>query len=151
MTIEQIDGTQEGTAYVTETKESAYSVSVTVAGHTMRGDEPESFGSLNLGPNPYDFLLSALGSCTVMTVRWFANKEKWPLEHVEVRLRHKKVHADDCDACEGRTGQVDVIEKWVSIKGDDLSEDQKAKLIEVAERCPVQKTITKGVVIQKAS
>jgi putative redox protein len=123
-------------AHVIETRESAYAVSITVSGHTLKGDEPISFGGRNLGPAPYDLLLAALGECTAMTVRWYAIQQKWPLEKVEVKLSHQKVD------------KVDTFEKQVIVHGDELTPEQRQKLIDIAAKCPVQRTLESDVVMR---
>lgn len=124
------------TAHITETGDSAYAVAIEVNGHTLKGDEPESFGGANTGPAPYDFLLAALGECTAMTVRWYAIQQKWPLEKVEVTITHQKVE------------KVDTFEKTITVFGDDLTDDQREKLIAVAAKCPVQRTLEGKVEIR---
>lgn len=129
-------GEKQITAYVTETGESAYAVSISVSGHTIKGDEPISFGGGNLGPAPYDLLLAALGECTAMTVRWYAIQQKWPLEKVEVKLSHQKID------------KVDTFEKQVIVHGDQLTPEQRQKLVDIAAKCPVQRTLQSDVVIK---
>lgn len=118
------------TAYVIETGESPFAVTIDVSGHTIQGDEPAATGGKNLGPSPYDLLLAALGECTTMTVRWYAQSKNWPLEKVEVRLTHHK---------EERT--TDVFTKEIILHGQQLSEEQRIRLIEIASKCPIQKTL----------
>lgn len=129
-------GEKRITAHVEETGESAYAVSISVSGHTIKGDEPVSFGGSDLGPAPYDLLLAALGECTAMTVRWYALQQKWPLTKVEVRLSHQKVD------------KVDTFEKEVIVHGEQLSPEQRRKLVEVAAKCPVQRTLLSDMVIR---
>ena len=117
------------TAHITETGDSDFAVTISVSGHTLKGDEPEYAGGKNLGPAPYDYLTAALGECTAMTVRWYALQQKWPLEKVEVTLSHRK------------EGRQDIFEKTITITGNTLTDDQRAKLIEVAAKCPVQRTL----------
>lgn len=124
------------TAHIIETDESDYAVAIEVSGHTLKGDEPESFGGGNTGPAPYDLLLAALGECTAMTVRWYAIQQKWPLEKVEVTLTHHKVE------------KVDTFEKKITIHGGGLSSQQRQKLVEVAAKCPVQRTLEGKVEIR---
>lgn len=131
-------GDEKITAHVVETNDSAYAVAITVNGHTLKGDEPESFGGGNTGPAPYDMLLAALGECTAMTMRWYAIQKDWPLEKVEVTLTHQKVE------------KVDHFEKEITIYGDKLTEEQRKKLIEVAAKCPVQRTLEGKVKITTA-
>ncbi len=135
-------------ADVRETGESAYAVSISVSGHTILGDEPVASGGGNLGPAPFDLLLAALGECTAMTVRWFAIAQKWPLVKVEVKLSHRKSRASDVPEGAGKSGLIDVFEKQVILHGDALGADQRRKLLEVAEKCPVHRTLQSGVVIR---
>lgn len=123
-------------AHVEESGESAYAVTTSVSGHTIKGDEPVSFGGGNLGPAPYDMLLAALGECTAMTVRWYALQQKWPLEKVEVKLTHQKID------------KVDTFEKQVIVHGDQLTPEQRKKLVDVAAKCPVQRTLQSDVIIR---
>ncbi len=126
-------------AHVEETGESEYAVTISVSGHVIKGDEPVSFGGGNLGPAPYDLLLAALGECTAMTVRWYAKQQKWPLTKVEVKLSHRKIE------------KVDTFEKQIIIHGDTLTDEQRKKLIDVAAKCPVQRTLQSDVVIRTLS
>ena len=124
------------TAHVKETGESAYAVTISVSGHTIKGDEPVSFGGGNLGPAPYDMLLAALGECTAMTVRWYALQQKWPLEKVEVKLTYQKID------------KVDTFEKQVIVHGNQLTPEQSKKLVDIAAKCPVQRTLESDVIIR---
>ena len=123
-------------ANVAETGESLYAVNIIVSGHTLKGDKPVIGGGGNLGPSPYDLLLAALGECTAMTVRWYAKQQNWPLEKVEVNLTYQKLD------------KVDVFEKEVVVHGDALTPDQRKKLVDVAAKCPVQRTLESDVVIR---
>jgi putative redox protein len=123
-------------ASVTETGESLYAVNINVSGHTLKGDEPLASGGGNLGPAPYDMLLAALGECTAMTVRWYAKQQNWPLEKVEINLTYQKID------------KVNVFEKEVIVHGDALTPDQRKKLVDVAAKCPVQRTLESDVVIR---
>jgi len=132
------------TAHVTETGTTAYSVDIDVSGHHIIGDEPVDFGGGNLGPNPYDLLTAALGECTAMTIRWYAIQHKWPLDHVEVTLTHQK-------GGEGASSpRQDVFTKTITLKGEKLTPEQHAKLIEVAAKCPVQRTLEGTPLIRTA-
>lgn len=125
----------ERTALVRETGASPYAVAITVSGHSLTGDEPVDFGGGNLGPNPYDLLTAALGECTAMTIRWYALQQKWPLEHVEVTLTHRK------GGERASSPRQDVFTKTIRLTGEALTAEQRAKLIEVAAKCPVQRTL----------
>ena len=123
------------TAHVSETGESAFAVRIDVSGHSLVGDEPLATGGNNLGPAPYDLLLAALGECTAMTVRWYARQQNWPLERVEVSLTHAK------GGVEGKSAKTDHFTKSIRIVGDELSQEQRDKLVAIAARCPVQRTL----------
>ena len=104
-------------------------------------DEPAAYGGGNEGPSPYDYLLAALGACTGMTLQVYARSKGWPLEQVVVRLFHQKVHADDCSDCPEKNRQIDSIVREVELSGE-LDESQQQRLLEIAERCPVHRTLT---------
>ncbi len=118
-----------------------------VNGHPLVADEPLSYGGTNRGPTPYDYLLSALGSCTSMTVQMYARRKKWPLEAAVVRLTHSKIHATDCSHCEMEDGRIDQFVRELDLIGD-LSQEQREKLLQIAERCPVHKTLHSEVEIK---
>ena len=120
---------------------------ITVAGHRLVVDEPTAFGGSATGPSPYDLLVSALGACTSMTVSLYARRKQWPLEAVTVRLRHSKIHAVDCAECDTKSGMLDGIERDVELHGD-LTAQQRAQLLEMANRCPVHKTLTSEINIR---
>jgi putative redox protein len=101
-------------------------------------------GGDDSGPGPYDLLLAGLGACTSMTVRMYAEQKKWPLARVTVDLKHGKVHAADCAQCETREGRIDRIERVLTLEGD-LDEAQRARLLEIADRCPVHRTLRSEV------
>lgn len=125
----------ETTAHVVETGESPFAVSIEVSGHSLVGDEPVAKDGKNLGPSPYDLLLAALGECTAMTVRWYARDQNWPLDRVEVMLTHTK------GGIEGKSAKADHFVKTIRISGKDLTQEQRDKLIAIAARCPVQRTL----------
>ncbi|MEM1270219.1 MAG: bifunctional alpha/beta hydrolase/OsmC family protein, partial [Bacteroidota bacterium] len=108
--------------------------------HALVADEPASIGGTETGPTPYDYLLAGLGACTAMTLRMYADHKKIPLESVTVELRHGKIHAKDCADCETRVGKIDEINRVVTLTGN-LSAEQRARLLEIADRCPVHRTL----------
>jgi putative redox protein len=126
---------------------TGFAQEITVGQHRLPGDEPVADGGTDTGPNPYDLLLAALGSCTSMTIALYARRKAWPLEAVTVRLRHSKIHAADCASCETKEGRLDHIDRDVELAGP-LSEEQRARLLEIANRCPVHRTLTSAIDIQ---
>ncbi|MEL7500373.1 MAG: OsmC family protein [Planctomycetota bacterium] len=116
--------------------------------HELIADEPLDFGGSNLGPTPYELLLSALGSCIAITVRMYAKKKEWPLLDVIVELKHQRIHAKDCEECEEKDGYIDVIDKRVEFVGE-LSSEQYARLTEIAGRCPVHRTLEGTIKIRQ--
>jgi uncharacterized OsmC-like protein len=125
---------------------SRYVQSMSVGPHVLQADEPSEYGGNDVGPNPYELLLAALGACTSMTVRMYAERKQWPLEGVQVNLSYAKIHAEDCAECETKIGMVDRIELAVSFTGD-LSQEQQRKLMEIANKCPVHRTLVSRVEI----
>lgn len=113
---------------------------VFVGRHRLSADEPVGAGGSDLGPNPYDYLLAGLGACTSMTLRLYADHKKWPLEKVSVRLSHEKIHAEDCADCETKEGKIDQIEREIEVQGP-LDSTQRQRLLEIAEKCPVHRTL----------
>ncbi len=126
---------------------SRYGLNITVGPHLLLADEPVDVGGNDAGPNPYELLLGALGACTAMTVRMYAEVKKWPLEDVRVRLSHAKVHADDCVNCEAKPTKIDQIEMEISFVGN-LTDDQKKRLMDIAGKCPVHRTLTSPIKIR---
>ena len=120
---------------------------VSVGGHRFAADEPVAAGGTDTGPDPYDLLLAALGTCTSMTVAMYARRKQWPLDAVTVRLRHSKIHAEDCENCETRGALLDHIERDVGLAGS-LDEAQRARLLEIADKCPVHRTLTSEIDIR---
>jgi putative redox protein len=119
---------------------------IAAGSHVLSADEPPSVGGGDTGPTPYDLLLAGLGACTSMTVRMYAARKGWPLERTTVTLRHDKIHAEDCEACETREGRIDRIERRLDLEGA-LDADQRAKLLEIADKCPVHRTLHSEVSI----
>ena len=123
-----------------------YGQSISAGPHVLQADEPNEFGGNDTGPNPYELLLAALGACTSMTIRMYAERKQWPLLEVQVSLSHARVHAEDCAECDTKVGMVDRIELGISLVGD-LSEDQRLRLLEIANKCPVHRTLVSQVQI----
>ncbi|WP_139925890.1 OsmC family protein [Hymenobacter sp. DG01] len=111
--------------------------------HTYLIDEPVAVGGQDRGPTPYDLLLSALGACTAITLRLYASQKHWPLEGIEVRLRHQRVHRHDCEKCEQAGEMLEEIQKELCLLGP-LTPEQRQRLQLISEKCPVQKTLTSG-------
>ena len=114
---------------------------IAVRGHTVIADEPKSDGGTDDGPSPYELLLSALGSCTSMTLMLYARRKRWPVEHVRVELDHSRVHVRDCEQSEQKDVKLDYFRVRIAVRGP-LDEEQRARLEEIAHRCPVYRTLT---------
>lgn len=136
-----------GTVLVVESGEGALKQFLLDGRHRLVADEPLAVGGNDAGPNPYELLLMSLGACTAMTLRLYARRKQWPLERVAVRLSHARIHAEDCAECETRAGLVDRIECEIELKGP-LDAAQRARLLEIAEMCPVHRTLTSEINIQ---
>ena len=137
----------KGVVSVTGTGAGKFQQEVVSGGHRLLADEPESYGGFDSGPSPYDFLSIALGTCTSMTMQLYAAHKELPLDRVKVHIRHRKIHAEDCEDCgEGREGRIDRFERELEIEGD-LDQAQRQRLTEIADRCPVHKTLEKSAVI----
>lgn len=135
-----------GTILVAENGIGPLGQTVLAGRHDLSADEPIAAGGRDGGPGPYDYLLVALGACTSMTVRLYADRKAWPLEQVIVRLRHAKIHARDCAECETREGFLDRIERDIELVGA-LDGEQRARLMDIADKCPVHRTLTGEVKI----
>jgi putative redox protein len=138
----------EGTVTVTEAGSGTYTQQITAGDHRLVADEPRPIGD-DAGPTPYDLLLAALGSCTSMTVRMYAERKGWSLERVRVTLRHSRIHADDCADCETAKGLISHIDRDVELVGD-LDDAQRQRLMQIADRCPVHQTLTSEINITTA-
>jgi uncharacterized OsmC-like protein len=115
--------------------------------HRLVADEPASAGGTDTGPSPYELLLAALGACTSMTVGMYARRKAWPLEEVTVHLRHSKIYAADCAECETKEGMLDRIERDIHF-GGPLTDEQRSRLLEIANKCPVHRTLTSEIDIE---
>ena len=132
---------EEGLVLVRETHGGKFQQEILTGPHRLLADEPEKLGGLNSGPGPYDFLLAGLGACTSMTIRLYAEFKKIPLTHVSVRLNHeKKIHTKDCEDCADKVTKVDHIERAITLEGP-LDAEQRKKLMEIADKCPVHQTL----------
>jgi uncharacterized OsmC-like protein len=136
-------GAGEGIVIV-EGDASGYSQQIAAGTHRFTSDEPVAAGGTETGPSPYQLLLAALGSCTSLTVAMYARRKAWPLKRVRVRLAHSKIWAEDSAHCDTQEGRVDRIERQIEFEGD-LSPDQRARLLEIAEKCPVHRTLESKV------
>ena len=132
---------------VEEALTGRYTQTLRAGDHVLIADEPASVGGNNAGPGPYEFLLMGLGACTSMTLRMYAERKQLPLKRVRVLLSHQKIHARDCSDCETRDGKVDEISREIILEGD-LTGEQKQKLLEIADRCPVHRTLTAEIKVR---
>lgn len=136
-----------GEVTVMETREGPFTQDISVGAHHLRADEPAAVGGNDSGFTPYDLLLASLGACTSMTLRMYAEQKQWPLERVTVQLRHDKIHAKDCAECEIREGKIDRIEREIRLTGN-LDDAQRARLMEIADKCPVHRTLHSDVLVK---
>jgi putative redox protein len=150
---EQAADTGEGPRLVVvrETRNSKFQNAVTVGPHHLLADEPAAAGGDDSGPGPYDYVLAGLGACTSMTMRMYAERKALPLERVTVTLSHSKIHAEDCAECETRVGMLDQFDRVISMEGA-LDIEQRKKLMEIADKCPVHRTLTSEIrIVTKAA
>ncbi|WP_370277442.1 alpha/beta fold hydrolase [Pontibacterium sp.] len=130
----------EGITRVSEADANSFTQDISAAGHHLIADEPASYGGSYLGPTPYQLVAAGLGACTSMTVRMYARQKQLPLEHVQVDVSHNKVHAQDCESCDQNGGKIDRFERRITLTGD-LTDEQRTRLLEIADRCPVHRTL----------
>ncbi len=140
----------EGQVVVEEQSGGRFLQAVRVGSHVLSADEPRAAGGNDEGPSPYDFLLIALGACTSMTLRMYADHKGLPLEHVAVTLDHEKIHARDCEDCEKSSSKIDRIRRRLRISGE-LSDAQRTRLVEIADRCPVHRTLEGDIRIETSA
>ncbi|MFQ5631509.1 MAG: alpha/beta fold hydrolase [bacterium] len=143
--VEQKASVDDG-VYV-QTGRTGFQTDILANGHALLADEPVAFGGTNTGPTPYDLLLAALGACTSMTLRMYADRKQWPLESIGVKLKHSKIHANDCENCEAKEGKIDRIERSILLSGA-LDTAQKQRLLEIADRCPVHRTLHSEIKVE---
>lgn len=137
---EQPAPSEPGFVTVQETRNGRFQQLVSVGAHRLIADEPAAVGGNDTGPGPYDYLLAGLGACTSMTMRMYAERKALPVERITVTLSHKKIHAADCEECETKEGKIDRIERVIAMDGQ-LDAEQRAKLMEIADKCPVHRTL----------
>jgi putative redox protein len=145
MTVQRLqENVGAGWVLVTDGGDGVLSQSLLDGRHALIADEPAAAGGKDLGPSPYELLLMSLGACTSMTLRLYANRKGWPLARVIVRLRHEKVHAADCANCEDKGARLDRIDRYIEVAGD-LDATQRDRLLQIAEMCPVHRTLTSHI------
>jgi len=138
---------EPGWIKVVESGEGKFTEHLLDGRHRLIADEPVAAGGQDRGPGPYDLLLMALGACTTMTLRLYADRKRWPLERVSVKLRHAKIYAQDCADCETKQGKLDRIERVIGLEGV-LDPAQRQRLLEIADMCPVHRTLTSEIKIE---
>ena len=136
-----------GSVVVTDAGTGRYTQTITAGRHLLTADEPVSVGGTDAGPNPYELLLAALGACTAMTIRMYADRKGLPLHRTTVRLRHDRVHAKDCTQCEQNVGMLSRIRREIDIEGP-LSDQDRRRLVEIADRCPVHRTLSSEIAFE---
>ena len=136
-----------GAVTVRETRQGKFQQEVTAGKHRFLADEPTDVGGLDSGPGPYDLLLAGLGACTAMTLRLYAERKALPLERVSVALSHSRIHAADCESCETKEGMLDRIDRAIALSGN-LDAEQRRRLLEIADKCPVHRTLTSEIDIR---
>lgn len=131
-------------------QDQPFKTTLTAGEHELIADEPESVdGGTDQGPDPYDYLLMSLGSCTVMTVKMYARRKEWSLEDIYVELRHNKRHDEDCQNCDEKESKIDVIEKELVVEGD-LTDEQLERILEISNKCPVYRTLQSDIKIESS-
>ncbi len=128
-------------------RNEAFKTTLTAGEHELVADETEKAGGTNQGPDPYDYLLMSLGSCTAMTVKMYARRKDWPLDDLFVELKHHKDHEKDCENCEEPDSKMDNIQIELMVKGD-LDNEQIDKLLDISQKCPVHRTLTNDIQIE---
>jgi uncharacterized OsmC-like protein len=127
--------------------DSGFTTEIKAGDHIFLADEPESVGGYDLGPTPYDLLLSGLGACTAMTLRMYADRKKISLNEIRVHLQHSKTHSQDCNECENSSAKIDQIERIIELEGN-LTAEEENRLLEIADKCPVHKTLLSQIKIK---
>jgi uncharacterized OsmC-like protein len=138
---------EPGWVRVVESGEGKFTQHLLDGRHRLVADEPVEAGGNDRGPDPYELLLMALGACTAMTVRLYVDRKKWPLTRIAVRLQHGRIYARDCADCETKEGRIDQIERVIELEGP-LDAEHKQRILEIADKCPVHRTLTSEVKIR---
>ncbi|WP_022835804.1 bifunctional alpha/beta hydrolase/OsmC family protein [Salisaeta longa] len=138
------DAASHGTHIVARTPAEGFRTDVVAGAHRFTADEPESVGGTDTGPTPYDLLAAALGTCTSMTLRMYADRKDWPLEEAVVAVTHEKIHAEDCEECATEEGKIDRLTRSIQVEGA-LDAEQRGRLLEIANKCPVHRTLTSEI------
>lgn len=146
--IDHMKPIRDGDVVVRSSQFGKFQQYVQMGRHFIIADEPQSAGGNNTGADPYELLLASLGACTSMTIKMYAEHKKLPLKSVEVYLGHEKIYAADCETCENKEGKIDKITREIVLKGDDLTPENRAKMIEIANKCPVHKTLMGEMMIE---
>ena len=134
---------RSGPGVIVETGRQRFRTEIFAGAHSLVSDEPQALGGEDTGPNPYDLYLAALGACTGITLRMYADRKEWPLDRIRISLDHRKVHARDCADCEENDTRIDQVERRILLEGD-LSSEQRERLMQIADRCPVHRTLEAG-------
>jgi uncharacterized OsmC-like protein len=138
--VQPVPDSRPGTVTVIETREGTFAQAIAAGKHRLRADEPIEAGGADTGPTPYDLLVAGLGACTSMTIRMYADLKQLPLEKVTVRLKHDRIYAQDCVECETKEGKIDRIDREIVLEGG-LDDAQRTRLLEIANKCPVHRTL----------
>ena len=143
------DETEAGRWISARVGAAGFRTEIETRAHRLRADEPVPLGGTDAGPTPYELLLGALASCTAMTLRMYADRKRWPLAGAEVRMRTARSHEPDCEQCETEKVGIGRIERTVELDGT-LTDEQRARLLEIADRCPVKQTLERGIEVVDA-
>lgn len=144
--LKEPEGLRTHMEVVTRTRQGGFTTEIRAGNHSLLADEPQSYGGAGLGPNPYDLLNAALGACTGMTLQLYAGRKKWPLTEAIVHLKHDQKYAEDCAVCEEKPRRLDQLSREIELKGN-LDEEQRKRLMEIADKCPVHKTLLNDITI----
>ena len=149
MAVIEVVGEDVNTWVTAQAGSGGFRTAITTRSHTFDADEPLALGGTDAGPTPYEYLLGALAGCTAMTLRIYADRKKWPLESAEVRLRTARSHEVDCEHCETDPVGITRIERQIELFGP-LTDEQRDRLMQIADRCPVKQTLERGVRVVNA-